>query len=242
MKKSLKDKFTLIFFSLLLGIFISIQFKQEIEPFNPVTLRSIQVTRNEIDRMDSEIEEMKELLKNKEDEIEKFENVTNEDDGGYELMIEELDKIKSVAGFERMEGTGIVIKMEDNQDSEINPLDVSDYIIHDIDVLNILNDLKVAGAEAISINGQRIMSVSEIKCGGPIIRVNGKSVGTPFVIKAIGDPKLLYAAVNAPGTYGYTQKNVYNKVLDITMEDKVIIPAYSGRFTFKYAKPVGEGD
>lgn len=242
MKKSLKDKFTLIFFSLLLGIFISVQFKQDIEPFNPVTLRSIQVTKSEIDKTSSEIEEMAELLKRKEEELGKFESVNEESDGVYELLIEELDKTKAVAGLEEMKGTGIIIKMEDNQDSEIAGLDVSDDVIHDIDVLNILNDLRVAGAEAISINGQRIMSISEVKCGGPIIRVNGKSVGTPFVIKAIGDPKLLYAAVNAPGTYGYTQKNVYNKVLEITMEDKIKIPAYSGRFTFKHAKPVKEGD
>lgn len=242
MKKKTKANFTLIFFSLLLGIFISIQFKQKNEPFNPVTLRSIQVTKTEIDRINSEVDEMIELLKNKEEELAKFEELADESDSVHEILIDELDKTKVAAGFEEVEGTGIIIKMEDSDDTELPGLDINDYVIHDIDVLNILNDLRVAGAEAISINGQRIMSVSGIKCGGPIIRVNGKSVGTPFVIKAIGDPKLLYAAVNAPGTYGYIQKNVYKKVIDIAMEDNVVIPAYSGRFTFKYANPVEEGD
>lgn len=242
MKKSTKADLILIFFSLLLGVFISLQFKQDHEPFNPVTLRSIQVTKKEIDRIDSEVAEMTELLKNKEEELEKFEESSKENESVYELLIDEMDKTKAVAGLDEMEGPGIIIKMEDSEESEMEGLDINDYVIHDIDVLNILNDLKVAEAEAISINGQRIMSVSGIKCGGPIIRVNGKSVGTPFIIKAIGDPKLLYAAVNAPGTYGYIQKNVYKKVIDITVEDKVVIPAYSGRFTFKYAKPVEEGD
>ncbi len=65
-----------------------------------------------------------------------------------------------------MEGPGISIKMYDNPDSQIVGLDINDDVIHDVDILNILNDLKIAGAEAISINGERVVSNSEIKCGG----------------------------------------------------------------------------
>jgi len=106
----------------------------------------------------------------------------------------------------------------------------------------IINDLRAAGAEAISINNQRVLSTSEIKCGGPIIRINGRSVGSPFYIKAIGDPKLLSAAINAPNTYGYALKTIDQIVIETTVEDNIVIPAYNGDFDFKYAKPVKEGD
>ncbi len=242
MKKFSKANITLFAFSLFLGIFMAIQFQRDIEPFNPVTLRSIQITKSEIDIINSEVDDMLELHKNKKEELEKMESIIEENEDYKLVLKDELNKTKAVAGFEKMEGPGIIIKMEDNQDIEMIGSEIADDVIHDIDVLNILNDLRIAGAEAISINGQRIMSVSEIKCGGPVIRINGKSVGTPFIIKAIGDPKLLSAAINAPGTYGYIQKNVYKKGLETTIEDKVIVPAYFGYFDFKYAKPVEEGD
>ncbi len=54
-------------------------------------------------------------------------------------------------------------------------------IVHDVDVLRIINDWRGGRAEAISINGQRVLSVTEIKCGGPIIRVNGKGLVAPFL-------------------------------------------------------------
>lgn len=49
--------------------------------------------------------------------------------------------------------------------------------------------------------------LSELKCRGPVIGINGISIGTPFIIRAIGDQKLLMAAVNAPGTYGDALKH-----------------------------------
>ena len=123
-----------------------------------------------------------------------------------------------VAGFENVKGPGIIVKMEDNMAEEAFGQEYDLDIIHDVDVLRIINDLRDAGAEAISINGQRVLSISEIKCGGPIIRINGRSVGTPFYIKAIGDPKLLNAAINAPNTYGYALKTIDQINIETTMK------------------------
>lgn len=86
------------------------------------------------------------------------------------------------------------------------------------------------------------MSSSEIKCAGPVLRINDVRIGTPFVIRAIGDPKLLMASVIAPGTYGDTLKSVFHIGFEPVLEDKVVIPAYKGRFNFSYAKDKGEGD
>lgn len=237
-----KNKFTLAIFSIIIGAFIATQIKANVEDYVPVTIKSIENTKNEIDSLKREIEELSKVVEVKEEEMLVLENIARGDENIIDVLKGDLYNNMITSGYAKLEGPGISIKMYDNPDSEIVGFDINDDIIHDIDVLNILNDLRVAGAEAISINGQRVMSTSEIKCNGPIIRINDKSIGTPFIISVIGDPQLLMASVNAPDTYGDILKNVYFIGFEPKIEDKVTIPAYKGDFTFNYAKPKGEGD
>ena len=149
------------------------------------------------------------IIKQKEEELQILENILVDDRNIEDILLEDLKYNMTISGRTTLEGPGIQIVMYDNMDTVIEGFDLNDYIIHDVDILNVINDLKIAGAEAISINDQRVISASEIKCGGPIIRINDRSIATPFVIKAIGDPKLLMASVNAPGTYGDTLRSVF---------------------------------
>lgn len=239
--KKRKVDVILLLFSVLLGFMVVTQLNQDLESYNFVTLRTIQVSKNEISNISSDMEDLELLIGEKKEEIKRITN-TKDEDSAYSILNEELNKTKVASGLSDMEGPGIVIMMQDNQDAEIVGYDINDDVIHDIDILNILNDLRIAGAEVISINGQRIMSMSEIKCGGPIIKINGKSLATPFLIKAIGNPKTLYASVNAPGTYGYILKNLYKINIETNIEDRIKISAYTGNFVFKYANPIKEGD
>jgi len=242
MRKISKINIIIFILCIFLGIVLSTQMKRKVEDYTLVSINNIQLTKNQINNVNDEIEQMKALIDKKNEGLVKLKNLDKNDENIYDLITEELSKTKAAAGYMDMEGPGIVIKMEDNQDSEIVGADINDDVIHSIDILNVLNDLRVAGAEAISINGQRVLQVSEIKCGGPIIKVNGKSVGSPFIIKAIGDPKLLYASINAASSYGYTLKNVYKIPIESKIEDNIKIPAYSGKFSYRRAKPIKEGE
>lgn len=228
--------------SIILGIILAVQIKQKVPQMIPVTLKSIENTKNEINTLNKEIEELKVMIQDKEEKIRIYESIVDGDENIVDLLKDELNKNKAVAGFETVKGPGIIVRMEDNMDENAFGQSLDLDLIHDADVLRIINDLRVAGAEAISINEQRVLSISEIKCGGPVIRINGKSVGVPIYIKAIGDPQLLSAAINAPNTYGYALKTIDQIVIETSVEDEIIIPAYSGMFEFKYAKPVKEGD
>ena len=237
-----KPNFIILIFSILLGIFMAGQFKQNIPILAPVTLRSIQTTKNEISTINKEIEDLNKMLSDKEEQLAVLESIASGDENIIDILRDELEKTRAIAGFQEMEGSGIVIKMQDNMAEDAFGKEYNLDIVHDVDVLRIINDLKGAGAEAISINGQRILSITEIKCGGPIIRVNGKGLVAPFFIKAIGDPKLLNAAINAPNTYSYALKNIDQINIDTTVEDNIKVPAYGGRVNLKYAKPIKEGD
>lgn len=241
MKKT-NPKIIITLFSLLLGVFISVQMKMKVDSYAPVTIKSIQSTKAEIDFITNEIAELDKIIKTKEEELEILENISRGGENITDILSLDLALTRANSGRTAVQGPGIIIRMYDNMDSQIIGFDVNDDIVHDVDIQNILNDLKYAGAEAISINDQRVVSSSEIQCNGPVMRINGKSSGTPFVIKAIGDPKVLMASVNAPGTYGDTLKSVYFIGFDPHIEDKITIPAYKGNFRFTYAKQVGEGD
>lgn len=240
--KKYKTKIVLTIFSVILGIFLAVQMKANVASYAPVTIRSLENLSSEIATIKTEIEEFDRVIKEKEAEVMVLENVSQGDENIIDILSGDLKYNRSIAGHSKVEGPGISIKMYDNPENQIVGFDINDDVIHDVDILNILNDLKIAGAEAISINDQRVLSTSEIMCRGPVIRINGKSIATPFVIKAIGDPKLLMASVLAPGTYGDALKNVYYVGFEPKAEDKIIIPEYTGGFSFKYAKPKGEGD
>ena len=97
-------------------------------------------------------------------------------------------------------------------------------MVHDSDILLILNDLFAAGAEAVSLNGHRIVSTSAVSCGGYIVHVNGIPEAKPFRIQAIGDPATLSAAMLSPNSYGAFIKDTVR--FQVTVRDEITVPAY----------------
>ena len=107
-----------------------------------------------------------------------------------------------------------------------------------MDVLSVINELKNAGAEAISINDQRIVPTTGIICGGNIIDINGQKVGAPFEIKAIGLPEQL-AALERTGGYLELLKS-YSIEVSLKKSNNITIPKYTGTINYQYAKSVNE--
>lgn len=242
MKKIGKEDMTLLIFSILLGFLVCTQMKQKLDMYVPISLNSIEVAENQINYTSEEIDSLKALINKKSEELRKIEASQVNGKDIKDVLNEEVDNTKMASGLMDLEGPGIVITLKDNQSEEIVGSSIDDDLVHDYDVLTIVNDLRAAGAEAISVNGQRIINITEVKCGGPIVRINGKSVGTPFEIKAIGDPKVLNASINAPGTYGYILKNYYKIFIETSIEDEVFIPSYNREPKFQFANPIKEGE
>jgi len=234
----------LIILFVLLGVLISFQMKLNIDDYDLVTLKNLQTMKNDSNNMRKEIEDLKGLIENRKKELAKLESVIKDDEGDISIhLMDEIKKLKLIAGLDDAQGPGIMLLIDDNQEEEIVGWGIEDDIVHDADIQVILNDLRKAGAEAISINGQRVMSKSEVKCGGSIIRVNGRSSAPPFVIKAIGDPKLLYAAISAPNTYGWIMKEVRLLRFEAMTKDNISVPKYYwAEQDFKYSKQKEEGE
>jgi len=143
--------------------------------------------------------------------------------------LKQLEAVRMLAGVVPVEGPGVIVTMKDS-DVAANAADVAKYIVHEQDVRLVVNELRAAGAEAISINGQRLVSNSAIRCVGPTIIVNGVKSSAPFVITAIGDPVTLVGALNLPGGVLQTLQS-YVKI-DVESKDLVQIPAFVGEIKF----------
>lgn len=147
------------------------------------------------------------------------------------------DKVDMLAGTVAVKGPGVELTIEDSK-KEISSMDNTNlYIIHDEDVLKVINELKAAGAEAIAINDQRLTSLSEIRCAGPTISINNTRIAAPYVIKAIGDKDNMEAAITMRGGVAESL-SVWGIQLNVKKRDSIVIPAYKGNFQAKYATPI----
>lgn len=151
---------------------------------------------------------------------------------------QELNINNTVLGLTDVSGQGVIVTLKDNQGVTNENIGITDdirsYLVHDANLREIVRKLKISGAEAISINDERIVNDTSIICSGNVIRVNDKKVSSPFEIKAIGSPELLYGNLDET----ITRLNNSGIIVDIKKQDNVKINKYDGVINFNYAKTV----
>ncbi len=196
--------------------------------------------RDSVLRWKEKYENLYEKSNKKEKELEELREKAANSGESSKGLSNELEKYNYLLGYTDLEGNGIIITLDDGDSATIKG-NASNYIVHDGDLLEIVNELKNAGAEAISINDQRITSRTGIECVGNVITVNGEKVGAPFTIKAIGLTSKLYGALARPMGYAELLEGYGVKVKIEQVEKETIrIPKYEGVYRFKYAENVEE--
>ena len=154
---------------------------------------------------------------------------------------EEFQNIKMGAGIVDLRGPGVVVTIDDSQKIAKAGENPNLYVIHDDDLLKVINELRAAGAEAISINGQRLIATSEIRCAGPTLSVNNTRYTPPYEILAIGDPKTLDNALKMRGGIVETLR-FWGIQISISKMDNIVVPAYKSSFRFDHARPIEPGE
>ena len=193
----------------ILGVFISTYIKSLDTNRVYITLGQTESIESEVENTKKEIKNLKETLKNNKKTLNEYKEAKkNGNESIQTLMQKELEEVKELSGYSTVTGPGITITMRDSERELKDGQNPNDLIIHDIDILRVLNDLKKAGARAISINGERVLATSKIKC---------TTYGQPFIIKAIGDIDLLSAAINSPESYAKSLKDIY--VINIKVQE-----------------------
>ncbi len=186
------------------------------------------------EKYDKEVEK----LSVSEKELENIRTTATKNASDSTEKTETLKRNNLLLGLTKVKGDGVVITLRDAQ-SSMQIEDASNLIIHDGDLREIVNELANAGAEAIEINGERIVNSTYILCAGNVILVNGEKISSPCTIKAIGQQEKLYGALERAG--GTIQQMRMNKMpIDIKKTSNIEINKYNGAITKKYMKARGE--
>lgn len=130
------------------------------------------------------------------------------------------------AGLTAVSGSGIEVSLDDG-----NPISgslSSFMVVHDTTLLSLVDSLRGAGAQAIAINGERIVAMTDIECVGTSVNVNGRKLFAPFTVKAIGNPATLHSAFL--NSTAYQSLSVSALKMDIRISDHIVIPKYSGTY------------
>lgn len=173
-----------------------------------------------------------EELEKLEETLEERRNIATSNDESSTQIQEQLTTLNSLIGATDVTGKGVVITLKDNENVTSQNVgiydNISNYLIHDSDLTRLVNELKNAGAEAISINEERIINSTSITCDGNVILINGNKISSPFTIKAIGSQELILGAIQRPGGLLDNELIKFGLLKNISKEDKITINKYSG--------------
>lgn len=229
-----KEKINKIVLSIIIAIIcivliatILVQFKtvEETDVTAIETMREAEL-RTALSEWTTKYDEASEQLEETNNRISEYEQKANDEQETKNLVESELQQTNMILGKTDVKGPGVIITLEDG-DREVVASDLFDLV----------NELKYAGAEAISINGSRIINTSEIaEINNSYIIVNGaKRIASPYEVKAIGDQTYLTSILNLKDS-GFIDKYRSNGII-VNSEQKreVQIPKYDGEMKFNYA-------
>ena len=211
---------------LMLTTVIFIQFKT-IKQTDITSLENMreEELRTEISTFKQKIEEVNKQIEETNVKITEYEEIISTDKEASELLSEELEKQNNILGKNAVQGSGVVVTLTDTRAQKINAEDLKE----------LLNELKMAGAEAISINEQRIVYDSYIVDLDTYISVNGERLVSPYEVKAIGNPTYLESGLSKK-QYGYIDTKLEEgKDVILVRKDKIIINKYNGDLNMEYA-------
>lgn len=186
-------------------------------------------------------EKLKAEISNQSAVIEAFRDQVTSNSDAAAIIDERLSGAELYAGLTNVEGEGVVVTLDDvelTQEMQQSGMYSNYGIVHDVNISTFINELKAAGAEAISVNDERIVAMSEVRCVGPTIMVNGDRVAPPFIIKAIGDAEILESALKMSGGAAEEAIRIYGISVTIEKSDKLMIERFLGSTQTEYAKTI----
>ena len=201
---------------------------------NNSLIRIIENLRAEIIEDEARLEE----IKNK---ITLLEEASANEDTIMKNLRAELYKERRAAGLTALKGKGIKISLDDNKEGHQDNPDIppNNYIVHYESLLAFSEELKRAGAEAVSINDQRLITSSDIRCVGNVVLVNTIRIAPPFEISAIGHPTLLEKYILNSSEYLFLTSSNFPVSYKLYNEDEdLIIPAYKNEIIFTYSESI----
>ncbi len=216
---------TILFMCIILTCVMFMQFKTakqtnltDIKNMNEDELKS------EILLWQNRYNEIDQKLRSRSQTIDEYESILQNSDETVKVLDKELNELEKLIGITDVEGNGVIITLEDSDDREVTA----------VTLLNLVNELKYAGGEAISINGIRIVNMTDIVDVNYIIQIEGQKLSSPYIVKCIGNQDFISSTLNSKDGYiqTYTDSGIN---LKMELQNNIKIDKYNGNLQIKYS-------
>lgn len=223
--------------TIILGALISMNFNFEgIQSYSQLNSTEYQNAVEERASLYKEIGNLREDNIEKKDKIENYEKSYTKNGKILDDMKAQINDYEMFIGLKKIEGPGIILKINDGTTNalEENTDEINSKLLHDNDMALVLNELRAAGAEAISVNNHRIVPWSGVICSWAFLGFDdGGMEYAPFNIYVIGDPEKLKAALLEDGSH--VKQLMFRKLyVDIQEIDQIIMPPTTASGNVKY--------
>lgn len=203
-----------------LGIVIAFQYKsiQESERYTSTQLTTINDYQAQIISLSNEIDLLKSENTELQSKLQLIDSGTNEEQ--IANLKAELADLKKFAGVTKVIGPGVRVTVDFNNEEKLSSASAA--------ILMLMNEIKAADAQAISVNGERIIATSEIRAVNSYLVINGRTYTQPLEILVIGNQSSLNSMLNMAGGIVSILQNRYHANVNIEMQDAIVINAYVG--------------
>jgi uncharacterized protein YlxW (UPF0749 family) len=194
-----------------------------------------------IERLETEQRDLKAALAVlRQDVADRQQEVVAETEQLHALQTE-LERQRILAGLAPVRGPGVVLVLDDSRAQIPAGVDPNLYIVHEYDLRDVVNILWLAGSEAVAINEERLVSSSSIYCLGSTVIVNDTRLSPPYIIQAIGNPRIQQDYLRNPGylTALKDRQRLYGLSFHMESATDMTLPAFTGGFPTQYAGPGG---
>lgn len=200
------------------------------------TVSADQVERT-VRRLELEQEELKETVGRLREELHEQQGQVTANTGMLQELSSELAAQKMRAGLVSVRGPGVQVILDDSPRNPTGKAD--DLLIHDYDLRDVISVLWLAGAEAVSIGDERIVSTTSIYCVGSTVLVNDTRLSPPYRISAIGDPALLLDYLGNPGYLRELElrSDRFGLRVEYVQTEMITLPAYRGSLQRRFVQP-----
>ena len=148
----------------------------------------------------------------------------------------ELTQAQLQAGLVSVRGPGLRVSLNDSLLTQAASGNVNDLVIHSQDVQAVVNALWRAGAEAVAINGERLIGTSAVLCVGNTLLLNGTVHSPPYVVTAVGAARDRFEADPLVRRLRSDAQS-FGLRISVEREDALLLPAFTGATTLRFARP-----
>ena len=203
--------------------------EEEQQPRKAELVGLIEQRRTLVSDLDVEVEKLR-------IEVSKAQATAAERSSADAAASDELASLSQIAGTVAVRGRGVVVRLDNSNRQPASPDQAGAYLIHDADVQLVINGLFAAGAEALDVNGSRVVATTPVRAAGDTIVVNFRPLSPPYVIEAIGADRALFDETEIARRFK-RWSTLFGLGYRVEEKDDITVEAFTGRVGIRVARP-----